>query len=154
METSAKNLVPKSLLEQHKHRLSLQDKANDRENELINKIKEIVKQEDIALISHYYTDDKIQKITEDLGGCVSDSLQMAKYGKECNSNSLVVSGVKFMGETAKQRRRHSKPCPAGPVFVAMLRRRLPCPPKASPMLLAGCPECTGTIPIYHSHRLN
>ncbi|RCL40940.1 MAG: quinolinate synthase NadA [Gammaproteobacteria bacterium] len=101
METSAKNLVPKSLLEQHKHRLSLQDKTNDRENELINRIKEIVKQEDIALISHYYTDDKIQKITEDLGGCVSDSLQMAKYGKECNSNSLVVSGVKFMGETAK-----------------------------------------------------
>ena len=30
----------------------------------------------------------------------------------------------------------------------MLRRRLPCPPKASPMLLAGCPECTGTIPVY------
>ena len=44
---------------------------------------------------------KIQKITEDLGGCVSDSLQMAKFGKDSDSNILVVSGVKFMGETAK-----------------------------------------------------
>ena len=43
---------------------------------------------------------------------------------------------------------------APPCFWAMLRRRLPRPPKASPMLLAGCPECTGTIHIYQSHRVN
>jgi len=46
-------------------------------------------------------------------------------------------------------------CFAPPCFWVMLRRRLPRPPKPPPMLLAGCPECTGrTIPIYHSHRLN
>ena len=33
----------------------------------------------------------------------------------------------------------------------MLHRRLPCLPRASSVLLAGCPECNGTIPIYHSH---
>ena len=71
------------------------------ERELITKIREKVSKENISLISHYYTDQKIQKITEDLGGCVSDSLQMAKFGKDSDSNILVVSGVKFMGETAK-----------------------------------------------------
>ena len=53
------------------------------------------------LISHYYVDKEIQELTEDLGGCVSDSLQMAKFGQNSEADLLVVSGVKFMGETSK-----------------------------------------------------
>ena len=54
-----------------------------------------------VLISHYYVDKEIQELTEDLGGCVSDSLQMAKFGQNSEADLLVVSGVKFMGETSK-----------------------------------------------------
>lgn len=101
METSNINLVPKSLLKKHKQRIfNTSDKFFDEEI-LIEEIKKIVKEEKIYLISHYYTDPKIQKITEELNGCVSDSLQMAKAGSESKSQTIVVSGVKFMGETAK-----------------------------------------------------
>ena len=96
------NLIPSSLLKNHKERIIKESFENSPEdNELIEKIKNLVEVNDIALISHYYTDSKIQKITEDLGGCVSDSLQMAKFGANCKEENLVVSGVKFMGETAK-----------------------------------------------------
>ena len=53
------------------------------------------------MISHYYVDHEIQKLTEETNGCVSDSLQMAKFGQETDADLLVVSGVKFMGETSK-----------------------------------------------------
>jgi quinolinate synthase len=53
------------------------------------------------LIAHYYVDHQIQALAEEVNGCVSDSLEMAKFGKLSKSNLLVVAGVKFMGETAK-----------------------------------------------------
>ena len=46
-------------------------------------------------------DSHIQSLAEEVGGCVSDSLEMAKFGKNSNAELLVVAGVKFMGETAK-----------------------------------------------------
>lgn len=101
MKSSSANLIPENLLADHKKRLMSEGEVTLHERELISKIREKVSKENISLISHYYTDQKIQKITEDLGGCVSDSLQMAKFGKDSDSNILVVSGVKFMGETAK-----------------------------------------------------
>ena len=101
MKSSSANLIPENLLADHKKRLMSEGEVTLHERELITKIREKVSKENISLISHYYTDQKIQKITEDLGGCVSDSLQMAKFGKDSDSNILVVSGVKFMGETAK-----------------------------------------------------
>ena len=98
---SSIELVPENLLASHKRKLYAEDKITEEELELVKKIKDKVLENNISLISHYYTDKKIQKITEELNGCVSDSLQMAKFGKESKSNTLVVSGVKFMGETAK-----------------------------------------------------
>ena len=53
------------------------------------------------MIAHYYVDHQIQALAEEVNGCVSDSLEMAKFGKLSKSNLLVVAGVKFMGETAK-----------------------------------------------------
>nr|MDJ0740965.1 quinolinate synthase NadA [Gammaproteobacteria bacterium] len=35
------------------------------------------------------------------GGCVADSLEMARYGTTSDADTLVVCGVRFMGETAK-----------------------------------------------------
>lgn len=52
-------------------------------------------------MAHYYTDHDIQALAEETGGCVSDSLQMARFGKEHEAELLVVAGVRFMGETAK-----------------------------------------------------
>ncbi len=56
---------------------------------------------DAKLIAHYYVNSDIQKLAEDTGGCVSDSLQMAKYGTEQKESNIIIAGVKFMGETAK-----------------------------------------------------
>ncbi|HEY6132133.1 MAG TPA: quinolinate synthase NadA, partial [Halioglobus sp.] len=43
----------------------------------------------------------IQALAEETGGCVSDSLEMARFGHDHPASTLVVAGVKFMGETAK-----------------------------------------------------
>ena len=45
--------------------------------------------------------DAIQALAEETGGCVSDSLEMARFGANQTATTLVVAGVRFMGETAK-----------------------------------------------------
>jgi quinolinate synthase len=61
----------------------------------------LLKQRNAVLVAHYYTDPEIQSLAEETGGCVSDSLEMARFGKEHPATTLVVAGVRFMGETAK-----------------------------------------------------
>ena len=65
------------------------------------KIKALLKQKNAVLVAHYYTDPVIQKLAEETGGFISDSLEMARFGRDHSANTLVVAGVKFMGETAK-----------------------------------------------------
>jgi quinolinate synthase len=65
------------------------------------RIKALLKKHNACLVSHYYTDAIVQEITEETGGCISDSLEMARFGSERPEQTLVVAGVKFMGETAK-----------------------------------------------------
>ena len=52
-------------------------------------------------MSHYYVDPLIQEITEETGGFVGDSLEMAKFGSLSKTENLIVCGVKFMAETQK-----------------------------------------------------
>ncbi|MCF6194540.1 MAG: quinolinate synthase NadA, partial [Kangiellaceae bacterium] len=52
-----------------------------------------------VLIAHYYTDPEIQELAEQTGGFVGDSLEMAKFGANHPAGTLVIAGVKFMGET-------------------------------------------------------
>ncbi len=66
-----------------------------------SRIKTLLKQEDAVLVAHYYTDDAIQSLAEETGGCVSDSLEMARFGNQAEEKTLIVAGVRFMGETAK-----------------------------------------------------
>ena len=68
---------------------------------LKEKIKKRLKQQGAVIVSHYYTDSDLQLLADETGGCVSDSLDMARFGYESNAKTLVVCGVKFMGETAK-----------------------------------------------------
>ena len=67
----------------------------------IDEIKEMLDRTNAVLIAHYYTDPMIQKLAEETGGCVSDSLEMARFGAGHYADTLIVCGVKFMGETAK-----------------------------------------------------
>jgi quinolinate synthase len=66
-----------------------------------NDIKRLLKEQNAVLVAHYYTDPVIQALAEETGGCVSDSLEMARFGKNHDAETLIVAGVKFMGETAK-----------------------------------------------------
>ena len=61
----------------------------------------MLKEKDAVLVAHYYTDDDLQMIADETGGTVSDSLEMARFGNQHPASTLVVAGVRFMGETAK-----------------------------------------------------
>jgi quinolinate synthase len=65
------------------------------------RIKGLLQQHNAILVAHYYTDPLMQELAEETGGCVSDSLEMARFGHQSDADTLVVAGVKFMGETAK-----------------------------------------------------
>ncbi len=71
------------------------------EQELRVRIKDRLERENAVIIAHYYTAPAIQALAEETGGCVSDSLEMARFGHDHPAQTLVVAGVKFMGETAK-----------------------------------------------------
>jgi quinolinate synthase len=62
---------------------------------------EALREHNAVLVAHYYSDDEVQRLAEETGGIVSDSLQMARFGREHSAKTLVVAGVRFMGETAK-----------------------------------------------------
>lgn len=65
------------------------------------KIKRLLSERDAVMVAHYYTDPEIQHLAEETGGCVSDSLEMARFGAKHPASTLLVAGVRFMGETAK-----------------------------------------------------
>jgi len=65
------------------------------------RIKSLLKEKNAVLVAHYYTDPEIQALAEETGGCVADSLEMARFGNQHDADTLIVAGVKFMGETAK-----------------------------------------------------
>ncbi|QJQ96768.1 MULTISPECIES: quinolinate synthase NadA [Halomonadaceae] len=67
----------------------------------IAEIKHLLQVHNAVLVAHYYTDDAIQQLAEETGGCVADSLEMARFGARHDASTLVVAGVRFMGETAK-----------------------------------------------------
>lgn len=65
------------------------------------KIKQLMQQKNARLVAHYYTDAVLQDLAEESAGFVGDSLEMARYGRDCDAEILIVAGVKFMGESAK-----------------------------------------------------
>ena len=68
---------------------------------LIAEIRNLLSAKDAVLVAHYYTDADLQMIADETGGTVSDSLEMARFGNQHPASTLVVAGVRFMGETAK-----------------------------------------------------
>ncbi len=68
---------------------------------LKERIRKLLKRENAVLVAHYYTSGALQDLAEETGGCVADSLEMARFGTEHPAGTLVVAGVRFMGETSK-----------------------------------------------------
>ena len=75
--------------------------AAEEKQALKAEIRELLKARDAVLVAHYYVDAELQDLAEETGGCVSDSLEMARFGRESAHRNLVVAGVRFMGETSK-----------------------------------------------------
>ena len=73
----------------------------DRKATLKEEIKSLLKARNAVMVAHYYTDPEIQALAEETGGCVADSLEMARFGRDAKEQTLIVAGVRFMGETAK-----------------------------------------------------
>ena len=68
---------------------------------LQQRIRDLLLRKNAVMVSHVYVHPDLQDLAEDTGGLVSDSLEMARFGRDHAAQTLVVSGVKFMGETAK-----------------------------------------------------
>jgi quinolinate synthase len=68
---------------------------------LKQQIADALKARGAVLVAHYYVDGDVQDLAEATGGCVADSLEMARFGHEHPAETLMVAGVRFMGETAK-----------------------------------------------------
>ena len=75
--------------------------SKEEELQLKNEIKSLLVKHNGVLVAHYYTAGVLQDLAEETGGCVADSLEMARFGTEHPASTLVVAGVKFMGETSK-----------------------------------------------------
>lgn len=71
------------------------------ETELIERIKAELVRQNAVMVVHFYVDAALQKLADETGGRVSDSLDMAAFGAAHAAQTLVVCGVRFMGETAK-----------------------------------------------------
>ncbi|MBL4782604.1 MAG: quinolinate synthase NadA [Porticoccaceae bacterium] len=100
--TVAENPHFRELVERHLDRVQLEPEESAAEQEFYReKIKALLVERDAAIVAHYYTDPCIQALAEETGGIVSDSLEMARFGKRHPASTLIVAGVKFMGETAK-----------------------------------------------------
>lgn len=69
--------------------------------ELIAHIKAGLKKHNALLVAHYYVHPDLQDLAEETGGIVSDSLEMARFGRDHPAQTLIVAGVRFMGESAK-----------------------------------------------------
>ncbi len=61
----------------------------------------LLKAHNAVLVAHYYVDGDLQDLALETGGIVADSLEMARFGRDHASQTLVVAGVRFMGESAK-----------------------------------------------------
>jgi len=68
---------------------------------LIERIKQLLAEQNAVLVAHYYVDAVLQDLAEASGGFVGDSLEMARFGLNSEADTVVVAGVRFMGETAK-----------------------------------------------------
>ena len=79
----------------------------DQQRQAADRLRRLLRERDAVMIAHYYVDGALQDLARETGGCVGDSLEMARFGANHPASTLVVAGVRFMGETARSSARAS-----------------------------------------------
>lgn len=87
----------------------------------------LLRRHDAVLVAHYYVDGDLQDLALQTGGCVADSLEMARFGRDHPATTLVVAGVRFMGETSRILSPHKRVLM--PDLEATCSLDLGCPPE-------------------------
>lgn len=90
---SAKKLVPQCVS------LPIPDQAE--KLAIFAEIQQLLIKQNAVMVTHYYADELLQELTEFTQGFIGDSLEMARFGVQHAAQALLVTGVHFMGETAK-----------------------------------------------------
>ena len=98
---------------------------------------------DAVLVAHYYVDGDLQDMALATGGCVADSLEMARFGRAHPAKTLIVAGVRFMGETAKILSPEKRVLM--PDLEATCSLDLGCPPEAFSAFCDAHPERTVVV---------
>ncbi len=89
------------LVQAHLAAKQIEELTPEQEAHYCERIIAELKAQNAVLVAHYYCAPIIQELAEKSGGCVADSLEMARFGSQHSAQTLVVAGVRFMGETAK-----------------------------------------------------
>ena len=110
---------------------------------LKQQIAQRLKAQNAVLVAHYYVDGDLQDLALATGGCVADSLEMARFGREHAAGTLVVAGVRFMGETAKILSPHKRVLM--PDLEATCSLDLGCPPHAFAAFCDAHPDRTVVV---------
>ena len=91
-----------AIVKQYLDRAAMPEQLDQAELERYrSQVKALMVEKNARLVAHYYTDSLLQDLAEESGGFVGDSLEMARFGRECDADILLVAGVRFMGESAK-----------------------------------------------------
>ena len=94
-------MLNRKFVQNHIQGLKTEIKDPAREQAQKAVVRQLLQQENAVLVAHYYTDAIVQELADETGGFVGDSLEMARWGARHEAETLVVAGVRFMGETAK-----------------------------------------------------
>lgn len=65
--------------------------------QMLDRISELRKEKDVAILAHYYTDAAIQALADYVG----DSYYLSKLATELPQSTIMLCGVSFMGESIK-----------------------------------------------------
>ena len=125
---------------------------DDAEKEALrDEIRSLLELQNAVMVAHYYVDGDIQDLAEDTGGCVADSLEMARFGRDHPAPTLVVAGVRFMGETAKILAPQKRVLM--PNLAAECSLDIGCPPDEFEALVADHPDRTVVVYANTSARV-
>ena len=125
---------------------------DDAEKEALrDEIRSLLELQNAVMVAHYYVDGDIQDLAEETGGCVADSLEMARFGRDHPAPTLVVAGVRFMGETAKILAPQKRVLM--PNLAAECSLDIGCPPDEFEALVAAHPDRTVVVYANTSARV-
>lgn len=117
--------------------------SKEEQKQRFDELIELMKVEDAQLVAHYYTDPLVQALAEASGGFIGDSLEMARFGAETEASTLLVAGVRFMGESAKILSPEKRVIM--PTLGAECSLDLACPAKSFAELAAQHPDRTKVV---------